>query len=267
MSNIKKNRMMKIGEFILTLFLGQEKTRPKKKPRPAFKNQVLNVKRIWTNEHYNDFGIERLIRLTLAVLLFIFPGLYIRDIFGRFGLLSRKIGVEVYVILKLFLPIIFFELHWTTNVFVAIISGYLAIETVIYLASLIFLSNEFTNPISYKRSLVTLFINYIEICLNYAVIYWYCNFAIPNFFNEKLTDGIQAVYFSFVTSATVGYGDIFPKTAFGQYMVISQIIIFLIFIALFLNSVVSKIQDKTDFNSKPTYNDKLQNQQSNNQKK
>jgi hypothetical protein len=179
---------------------------------------------------------------------FIFPGLYIRDFFGRFGLLSRKIGVEVYVLFKLFLPIIFFELHWTTNIFVAVISGYLAIETVLYLTSLIFLSDVYTSPISYKRSLVTLFINYFEICLNYSVIYWYCNFANPNFFNEKLTDGIQAVYFSFVTSATVGYGDIFPKTALGQYMVISQIIIFLIFIALFLNSVVSKIQEKTYLN-------------------
>lgn len=239
-----------IKEFIKTLFLGQEQTRPTKKPKPAIRNQCSNLKKIWTNKQYNDFGIERLIRLTLALLLFIFPGLYIRDLSGRFGLLSRKISVEIYVLLKLLLPIFFFKLHLTNNIFVAIISGYLAIETVIYLASLIFLSNEFTNPISYKRSLTTLFINYVEICLDYAVIYSYCNFTVPDFFKEKLISGVQAIYFSFATSATVGYGDIVPQSQFGQYLVISQIILFLIFIALFLNSFISKIQETTYYNSK-----------------
>jgi len=246
----------KLQKFILTLLLGQEQSRPTNKLRPAIKNQWLNVKRIWNNEHYNDFGIERIIRLTLSLLLFIFPGLYVRHFFGKLGLLGRKLGIEFYVLIKLLLPIIFFKLNLTNNLIVAIISGVMAIETVLYLATLIYLSNEFAKPISYRRSITTLFINYIEVCLDFAVIYSYCNITIQNFFNHKLTSDIQSIYFSFATSATVGYGDITTSDSFGQFLVISQIVIFLIFIALFINFFASKVQNPTYYNSKPEYSDK-----------
>ncbi len=247
-----------IKRFIRILLLGQKHSQPINRLRPAFQNQWLNVKRIWTNEYYNDFGLERIIRLILALSLFAFPGLYLRAFFGKFGLLGRKLGVELYVLLKLILPILFFKLDFTAYLAVAIFSGIMAVETILYLASLIFLSNEFAKPISYRRSLTTLFINYIEVCLNYAIIYSYCNLTIPNFFKEKLTTDIQTVYFSFVTSATVGYGDIVTINAFGQYLVISQIILFLVFVALFINFFASKVQDPTYYNAKPTYSDKWQ---------
>lgn len=225
----------KTKAFFLTLLLGQEYARPTNKLRPALANQWQNVKRIWHNEHSKDFGLERLIRLTLSLLLFIFPGLYVRAFFGQFGLLGRKLGVDLYVLIKLFLPIIFFKLDWIDNKFVAVISAIMAIETIVYLTSLIFLSNEFAKPISYRRSLASVFINYIEVCLDYAVIYSYFNYTTPGFFKEKLTTDIQAVYFSFVTSATVGYGDIITTHPIGQMLVISQIILFLFFVGLFIS--------------------------------
>lgn len=248
----------KIKEFILILFLGQNHSRPKNKLRPALKNQWLNVKRIWNNEHNNDFGLERIIRLLLALSLFVFPGLYVRDFFGKFGLLGRKLGVEFYVIFKLILPIVFFKMDLTNNLIIAVISGIMIIETIIYLSTLIFLSNEFAKPISYRRSLTSVFINYIQICLDYAVIYSYCNFNIPNFFNNKLTTDAEEIYFSFVTSATVGYGDIFVKHSFGQFLVITQIILFLFFAGLFITFFASKVTNPTYYNAKPTYDDKWQ---------
>lgn len=250
--------MKKINSFILTLLLGQEHSRPINKLRPAIQNQWLNVKRVWNNEHYNDFGIERLTRLILALLLFVFPGLYIRHFFGKLGLLGRKLGIELYVVLKLFLPILFFKLNLTKYLIVAIISGVMTVETVLYLATLIYLSNEFARPISYRRSVTTLFINYIQVCLDFAVIYSFCNLTIPKFFNHTLTTDLQSIYFSFVTSATIGYGDITTDNPVGQILVISQVIIFLIFIALFINFFGSKVQDPTYYNTKPEYNDKWQ---------
>ncbi len=251
--------IQKIKTFFRILLIGHEHSQQKAKIRPAIKNQFLNVKKIWSNKYYNDFGLERLIRLILALAMFIFPGLYIRSFFGKYGLLSRKIGIELYTVFKLFLPIIFFSLDWTDNLFVAIFSGIMAIETVLYLMALIYLSNEFAKPISYRRSLTTIFINYIEICLDYAVVYSYCNFTIPYFFKEKLTSDIQAIYFSFATSATVGYGDIVTTNAFGQCLVISQIILFLVFIGLFINFFASKVHISTYYNSKNKYIDKWQN--------
>lgn len=247
-----------IKSFFYILLLGQEHTRPKNNLRPAIKNQCLNVARIWRNKHHNDFGIERLMRLTLALLLFVFPGLYIRHLFGKMGLLGRKLAIEMYVLLKLMLPLIFFAFDLTANIWVAIFSGIMAIETVVYLISLIYLSNEFARPISYRRSLTAVFINYIEICLDFAIIYSYCNLTIPDFFNNPLTTDVQAIYFSFVTSATVGYGDIFTCTSFGHILVIFQIIIFLFFAALFISFFASKVHEPTYYNNKPKYDDKWQ---------
>gem|GEM_PF-236298 len=254
----KRTISNKMKAFISTLFLGQKHIRPTNKLRPAIKNHWFNVIRIWRNRHYKDFGLERIIRLTLALLQFVFPGLYIRAFFGQFGLLSRKIGIELYVIVKLSLPIIFFYLDWTGNIIVAVISVVMITETIVYLASIIFLSNEFARPISYRRSLTTVFINYIEICLSFAVIYSYCNINIPNFFKEKLTTDMQAIYFSFATSATVGYGDIVTINSLGQLLVVSQIISFIFFAGLFISFFASKVHDATYYNSKPTYVDKWQ---------
>lgn len=232
------------------LFLGKEHHLKGKKSRPALQNQWLLVRHVWNNEHYTDFGLERIIRLFLALVLFLFPGLYIREVFGKMGVMTKKISIEIYVLLKLFLPLFLFKFDLTGQLWAAVLSTYLLLETVLYLTSLIFLSNEFEKPISHRRSLTTLIINYVEICLNYAVIYSYCNHNIPQFFNHYLQKDIQVIYFSFATSATVGYGDIVMQNSLGQALVISQIILFIIFLALFVNYFVARVHDPMYMNDK-----------------
>ncbi|MGY3214020.1 hypothetical protein ACVW2L_003073 [Mucilaginibacter sp. HD30] len=248
-----------IYKAFTTLIAGQEHIRPKERLYPAIKNQKLNVCRIWKNKYHNDFGIERILRLLLSLSLFIFPGLYIRHVSGKYGLLTRKIWIEIYVIFKLFLPIAFLLFHLNNHWIYACIAGYMAWETVNYLACLIFLSNEFAEPISYKRSLISIFINYIEVALNYAVIYSVCNTLINNFFKDKLISNIQLVYFSFVTTATVGYGDIYPLHWFGQLLVISQTILFFLFVSLFFNFFSANIQRPTYYTKGEDYKAKWKN--------
>ncbi|WP_151087968.1 potassium channel family protein [Hymenobacter baengnokdamensis] len=229
--------------FWSTLFKGQEHARPTRKlKRTAWENQWLNVLRVWRNTRHDDAGIERLIRLKLIWLQYATIGLYVRHFSGLCGLLARKLWVEVYVVLKLLLPLAFLLLGLTRYGCVAVISAYMTLETVIYLASLIFLSDEFSEPISSRRSLSTLLINYVQVSLDYAVIYSYSSHANPDFLKEPLDSTIKAIYFSFVTSATVGYGDIYPCTGFGQFLVVSQIVLFLVFVALFINFFSSKLQ-------------------------
>jgi hypothetical protein len=240
----------KIKQFIRVLLVGYAQLPASKHQRHPILNQYFHLKRVWTSRHYADFGIERLIRLFLAAILFVFPGLYFRAVFSSLGLIARKIAVDFYVLIKMMIPVIFFYLHLTSYLPVAIFSAYMGAETLVYLASLIYLSNEFAQPISYRRSLTALFFNYIEICLDYAVIYSYCNCNLPHFFKEKLTSGMQAVYFSFATSATVGFGDIAPVHKLGQALVITQIIIFLIFVGLFINFFSSRIHDNTQYREK-----------------
>jgi len=218
------------------------------KLKPAIKNQAKNVKRIWNNKTYKDFGIERILRLFLVSIQFIFPALYIRHISGLFGLLQRKIFVELYVLIKLCLPLIFFYYHLTDQFIIAIFTGYMLVETVIYLTSLIFLSDIYAQPISYKRSVVLLFVNYVEVILEFAVLYSFFNLNY-NIFPEQLVKDIDIIYFSFVSFSPIGFGEINSVVDYGKLLVIGQIFVFLIFGGLFLSVFTSNIGEMTYFNS------------------
>lgn len=248
-----KKYMQLFMKFIKILFLGDYSDNSR--VQPAIKRQCKNILNIWNNKGYKDFGIERIIRLLLAVSQFLTIGLWVRHFAGKKGKIFRKIGVELYVLIKLFLPIIFFYFDLVNNFWVVLISSYMIVETIIYLTALIYLTPEFTQPISYRRSITTLFLNYIQICLDFAVIYYYCNKVMSGFFNEELTK-MQSIYFSFVTSATIGYGDITVETPLGQTLVIIQIILFLVFVGLFINFFGSKVNEPTYFNRRKKYNNK-----------
>ena len=239
---------MKIRNFLIKLFIGTYKL--EYNLNPAIQNQAKNVKRVWNNTKYKDFGIERIARLILVSIQFIFPTLYIRHLTGKMGLLFRKLGVELYVILKLILPIIFFKLHLTDSPIILGITIYMLIETLIYLSSLIFLSDIYASPITYKRSLLLLFINFIEIGLEYSVIFSYFNSHIKDFFTSNIGSAMDLIYFSFVSLSTLGFGDISVKEHVGKTIVLCQILTFILFVGLFLNFYASKIQDLTYFNSK-----------------
>ena len=61
---------------------------------------------------------------------------------------------------------------------------------------------------------------------------------------SKIICRLDALYFSFITAFTIGYGDITPSNKYGKYMVIAQAVIFLIFGVVFLNFYSSKLNDK-----------------------
>ena len=56
------------------------------------------------------------------------------------------------------------------------------------------------------RAIIIDVVNYIQFALMFAVVYW----GNRMYFSPKITSAFDAVYFSIVTMATVGYGDITP---------------------------------------------------------
>ena len=68
--------------------------------------------------------------------------------------------------------------------------------------------------------------------------------------NQHAKSVIDFIYFSFITSSTIGYGEIYPITTLGKVIVSFQSIVFLVFIVLFLNFFSSKVEDKEYFDKK-----------------
>lgn len=205
-------------------------------------NQRKNLGSVWNNEKHNDIGLEKLLRLFLVAIQFAFPGIYIRDKFGRRGLTWKNLAIEAYVVFKTLLPLLFLITGLYTHPFVIFLTSYFLLETILYVAALIFVSDIFAKPRSYRRSVLLLYFNYLEIVFAFAVIYGGLDLL-----NSRATSVFDYVYFSFVTSATIGYGDIHPVTTLGKVMVCFQSVVFLIFIVLFLNFFSSKVEDKDYF--------------------
>jgi len=72
-----------------------------------------------------------------------------------------------------------------------------------------------------KKLIISLFIEII-IFIVFAFIYYFMD---TKNFNNMKNSLIDSIYFSIVTSASVGYGDITPKTDIAKILVLIQIIL------------------------------------------
>ena len=214
-------------------------------PDNSITKQITHIKEVWNSNKYTDYGIERAIRLFLVCVQFIFPGLYIRAIAKT--RLDRKILNEFYVNLKIFIYIVFLCIPLPK--WICYICIYLITETLCYLLGLIFLEPEYNNlKYSYKRNLILVIINYIEITLGFAVIYLHG-------FTKGVTElntPIDAIYFSFISTTTVGYGDMYPITNWSKIICATQSLISFLFVVFLISKFLS------NFNKDSTPNGKSQ---------
>ncbi|WP_411275053.1 potassium channel family protein [Daejeonella sp.] len=196
------------------------------------------IRDVWHNSNYVDFGIERIFRLFLVTSKVFFPGVYLDYVDRKFSYHQRKIRGEVYVIFKTALPFAILYFGLWNHVGLFIFNIYLLIETFVYIFNKIFLP-EHTLGINYNRSLILLFFNFLEVIGSYAVIY-----AAGDYLNESVGNITDALYFSLITGATVGYGDIHPITSDGKVLVMTQLISTLSFLILFFNFFAPRAQDR-----------------------
>jgi len=204
--------------------------------------RLYNIKAIWNNIYDNDVGIEKILRLFLAVSQFFFPGLYIKDVFSKKYIAYQDLAVDVYVLIKIFIPLFLLYNGLQNNHVLFYLMVWMMIETMLYVPTLIFASDVIARPRSYRRSMLLLFINYIEIIFDFGVIY-----AHGQYLNVPFTNWFDSIYFSFVTSATIGYGDFYPITPAGKFLVSFQSTLFIIFVALFLNFFSGKVESRGYF--------------------
>ncbi len=203
----------------------------------AYYSQRKNLVRIWNNERHHDIGFEKVLRLFLVFIQLFFPGIHVRNFFGKYGIIKRNVAVEFYVLFKTCLPAFFVLSGLYEHKFTVVISFYLLLETICYVSSLIFVADMFVKPRSYRRNILMLFLNYMEISFSFAVIY-----AGLHLLGNQAKSAFDYIYFSIVTSTTIGYGDIHPINDLGKLFVCIQAVMVVAFIVLFLNFFGSKVE-------------------------
>jgi len=213
-------------------------------PSGSINKRISNIKAIWNNHDQNDVGIEKIFRLFLATIQFLFPGIYIKHFFGKKGQQIHDLAMDAYILIKVIFPLVLIYNQINQQHIFLVIVVYLMLETILYVPSLIFASDNIASPSSYRRSMLLLFFNYFEIIFVYALIYSH-----GNYLNAPLNNWYDSIYFSFTTSATIGFGDYYPITGIGKFLVCSQSLIFLAFVVLFINFFSTRVENKGYFNS------------------
>jgi hypothetical protein len=83
---------------------------------------------------------------------------------------------------------------------------------------------------------------YLLVGIAFGAVYFLMETAFPGSFSPGLSEALtqpRAVYFSFVTQATLGYGDIFPVREHAQGIVIAQAVGGQIYLAVLVARLVS----------------------------
>jgi hypothetical protein len=223
------------------LFLGKSTNGMQSECNPIQK-RIQNLQSIWNNDHQDDNGIEKIFRLLLSSSQLLFPGIYIKYFSRKKGIEYQDLAIDSYILLKVTFPIVILMNQWYTSQWIIVLMTYLFLETIFYIPTLIFASDLFSRPRSYRRSMLLLFFNYLEIVFAYAVFY-----SCGNYLNKPFQHWFDAVYFSIITSSSIGYGDFHPVMTMGKFLVSTQALLFLFFIVLFLNFFSTKVKSKGYF--------------------
>ncbi|MEK8181195.1 potassium channel family protein [Flavobacterium buctense] len=229
--------------FLKKLLIGKvsEDFKPKYNP---IERRILNIKSIWNNDHQDDNGIEKIFRLFLSISQLLFPGIYVKTLAGKIGYAYKDLAMDIYILLKVAFPMLILVNDLQNKPYLITILVYLILETILYIPTLIFASDLFSSPRSYKRSMLLLFFNYLEVVIAFGVFY-----TLGNNTNIPFGHWSDAIYFSLMTSNTIGYGDYYPVTTFGKFLASVQAMFFLSFVILFLNFFSTKVKSKGYFDN------------------
>lgn len=189
-----------------------------------------NLEHIWNNTYEEDAGLEKVVRLILAMSQFLFPGIYLKHLFWRNGPLHQDLATEVYVLLKTAFPIILLWQGLWHHEWIIWLNLWLMAETLLYIPTMIFASDSLPSPRSYRRSKLLIFINYLEVVFTFAVLH-----MAGQYFNQPLHAWTDSVYLSFVITSTIGFGEYVPVTGIGKLIISVQSLFYLSYIALFIS--------------------------------
>lgn len=216
-------------------------------PRQGLRRAACLIYKEWCKER-SFAGLVRMVRLGILLLNFAFPTVYldtaadcvIQACSKRSHLKyvdARIVAVyrEVYYSLRALFLFVVLNWGWYTATWVAWLTGYFILDIMHALSGGALVWGRYS--IHPARSVVLAIFSYAQVTLAFAILYLHCGCGC---LNVTLHSVSQAVYFSMVTGATVGFGDVYPKDR-GYLLVIWQIAVFVMFVVFALTILISRV--------------------------
>jgi len=74
------------------------------RPISPLHKRISNIQSIWNNDHEDDNGIEKIVRLFLSISQLLFLGIYIKHFANKFGHEYKDLAMDLYVLAKVIFP-------------------------------------------------------------------------------------------------------------------------------------------------------------------
>lgn len=95
-------------------------------------------------------------------------------------------------------------------------------------------------------ALVPMMLSYSAFNYAFAVVYVFTSSIDPSSFSTGKPLGVvESIYFSTITAATIGYGDIAPKTDVARLIVVAQVSISLLYVIILFSAFASYLREQS----------------------
>ena len=143
-----------------------------------------------------------------------------------------------------------FYYSWYENDYIIYLIFYLAITSFLSIPSAILQNKTRPKATSYMRATVLGLFNYVELVLHFSSLYLAFR-CLEYIDNNNIVDyavhKIDYLYFSFITVSTIGFGHVkIVVGSYGYWFVIAQAFIFLMFVLIFFNINLSRINQNKE---------------------
>ena len=106
---------------IIKKFVLGDKKQGEFQPTGSIVKRINNIKAIWNNDHQDDNGIEKIVRLFLSCSQFLFPGIYIKYLACKRGYEYQDLALDFYVVVKVVFPFLTLMYAWQSNSYIVFI--------------------------------------------------------------------------------------------------------------------------------------------------
>lgn len=198
-------------------------------------SELPSVLKSMYHDDYGVYGFEKMIAMFLCAIKIIFPMFWIRNRAKTKGYAFRNTMLELYLIMKCIILFVILKMGWFDTVGLVVTFYFLA-DIVQYLLSIMFLPSVFNHASNFNKNFLHLFLNLLEIVFGFSILYMATGaLSLPS---GGVATWMDAIYFSIITFATIGYGDIITATHTGKLLVSTQVIISFLFVTIIVSRFI-----------------------------